>query len=210
MVDIVTHAFFRLHRFQFYRSSIVRSIGVLPPRPHALIASRRSPTPDLSYWYHPHTSRQELPVVFLHGIGVGLYPYMKFLEELNQTRQEKEKIGILAVEILSVSSRITPPGPRKEEMCRQLRVILQHHGFEKFVLASHSLVHPFNHDTKAYSPLSKVRLRNHHTSSKNARPCKSDIGRHSHRSRFNIAASTGYSLQLCKSRHRQGGTLHQN
>jgi hypothetical protein len=139
VVDTITHAFMLFHNFQFHRSSIVHCIGVLPPRPHTFIASRRSPAKNLTYWYHPHTSHQELPILFLHGIGVGLYPYMKFLKELNQGRRDEEgKIGILAVEILPISSRITSPLLRKEEMCQQIRVILRHHGFEKFILVSHS------------------------------------------------------------------------
>lgn len=151
MVDIVTHAFLLFHNFQFYRSSIVHSIGIFPPRPHTFIASGHSPAPDLTYWYHPHTSHRELPILFLHGIGVGLYPYMKFLEELNQGRREEDgKIGILAVEILPISSRITAPLLRKEEMCQQLQVILHYHGFEKFILASHSWVCPFDYYKTAY------------------------------------------------------------
>ena len=126
------------HRFQFYRSSIVHCIGIFPPRPHAFIASHRSPVKDLTYWYHPHTSQKELPILFLHGIGVGLYPYMKFLKELNKGRRvEDGEIGILAVEILPVSSRITAPSLRKEEMCQQLQIILYHHKFEKFVVVSY-------------------------------------------------------------------------
>ena len=69
----------------------------------------------------------ELPVVFLHGIGVGLYPYMKCLEDVNHGRQKEDvnhgrqkedgKVGILAVEILPVSSRITWAMLGKEELC---------------------------------------------------------------------------------------------
>ncbi|KAJ9607451.1 hypothetical protein H2200_008524 [Cladophialophora chaetospira] len=132
-----------LHRsliwYMFYRASTWQSIAILPPRPHAFVASIRSPSEDISYWYQAHTSKTELPVVFLHGIGVGLYPYMEFLKELNQGRKEEDgKIGILAVEILPISSRLTSPILQKEEMCLQIRAILHRHGFEKFVLVSHS------------------------------------------------------------------------
>jgi hypothetical protein len=151
VVDTITHTFMLLHDFQFHRSSIMHGISVFPPRPHAFIASRRSPAKNLTYWYHPHTSHQELPILFLHGIGVGLYPYMKFLKELNQGRRdEKGKIGILAVEILPISSRITSPLLRKEEMCQQLQVILRHHGFQKFIVVSHSWVCPFGYCKTVY------------------------------------------------------------
>lgn len=141
MVDILTYTYLRFYGFDFYRGSITHSISVIPPRPQAFIARHRSPGHDLSYWYYPHTSQKELPVVFFHGIGAGLYPYMQLLKEVNQGRRHEDgKIGILAVEILAISSRITPPVLRKEDMCQQLELILRHHGFEKFVLVSHSLV----------------------------------------------------------------------
>ena len=125
--------------FQFHRSSLVGCLGIFPPRPQTFVASHRSPARDLTYWYRPHTSHTELPIVFLHGIGVGLYPYIKCLEDVNHGRQKEDgKVGILAVEILPVSSRITWAMLRKEEMCQQLRIILRYHGFDKFVLLSHS------------------------------------------------------------------------
>ena len=138
MVDITTHAYMRLSKFEFYRPSIAQFGRILPPRPHALVDSLRSPAKDLTYWYHPHTSDKDLPILFLHGIGIGLWPYMQFLRELNQGRPDDRKIGILAVEILPISSRITPPLLQKEDMCQQLRDVLRYHGFQKFVLASHS------------------------------------------------------------------------
>lgn len=132
----------RLHHFHHYRASITRFFDVFPLRPQSLLEIHRSPAKNLTYWYRPHTSEAELPILFLHGIGVGLYPYMEFLKELNQGRRAEDGvIGILAVEILSISSRITSPLPRKQEMCRQLRTILQHHGFERYVLVSHSYVY---------------------------------------------------------------------
>lgn len=150
MVDILTHTYLRFHGFDFYRASIAHSISVIPPRPQAFIAACRSPGHDLSYWYHPHTSQKELPIVFFHGIGVGLYPYMQLLKEVNQGRRDEDgKIGILAVEVLAISSRIATPVLRKEDICQQLRFILDHHGFEKFVLVSHSLVIPSIRLTRA-------------------------------------------------------------
>ena len=139
MVDSITHVYLRFHSFQFYRSSPLHSVSIIPPRPQAFVAAHRSPAKDVSYWYHPHTSRTELPILFFHGIGVGLYPYTEFLKDLNQGRRPEDgEIGVLAIEILPISSRITAPMPPKEELCRRYRAILDHHGYDKFVLASHS------------------------------------------------------------------------
>jgi triacylglycerol esterase/lipase EstA (alpha/beta hydrolase family) len=143
VVDILTHAYMRLHHFQHYRASMAHFLDVFPLRPQVLLSTHRSPVENLTYWYRPHTSRTELPILFLHGIGVGLYPYMEFLKELNQGRRPEDGvIGVLAVEIVPISSRITSPLPRKQEMCQQLQAILQHHGFERYILVSHSSVYP--------------------------------------------------------------------
>jgi len=112
-------------------------------RPLTLFA-HRSPVNTISYWYRPHKSRTRTPVLFLHGIGIGLYPYVSFLAELNKfARHEKDSdIGVIALEILPVSFRITHPVLVKEEMCRQIHAILLRHDFEKVVLVSHSSVFP--------------------------------------------------------------------
>ncbi|KPI38739.1 uncharacterized protein AB675_5854 [Cyphellophora attinorum] len=135
----LTHLYLRFNGFRFYRGSVMHTASILPPRPQAIIAARTSKGTDISYWYHRHTARKELPILFVHGIGVGLYPYMQFLKELNQDRTlEEGQIGILAIEILPISSRITRPLLGRNELCQQLRSILQYHGFEKFTLVSHS------------------------------------------------------------------------
>lgn len=71
---------------------------------------------------------------------------MEFLKEVNQGRREEDgQVGVLAVEILSISSRLTSLIPPKAEMCRQLRGILDQHGFEEFVVVTHSYVSPSYH-----------------------------------------------------------------
>ncbi|KAF5629998.1 ribose-phosphate pyrophosphokinase [Fusarium tjaetaba] len=97
-----------------------------------------SPAKRLTYWHRPHTSKTKLPILFIHGIGVGLYPYVNFLAELNTAGSADGDVGIIAVEVLSVSSRITGPAMLKEEMCEEIHRILSSHGWENCVLVSHS------------------------------------------------------------------------
>lgn len=79
--------------------------------------------------------------MFIHGIGIGLWPYTKFLAEINrsdpQAAQDGE-VGIIAVEIMPISFRITGSILGRDEMCRQINIILERHGFDKVTLASHS------------------------------------------------------------------------
>jgi pimeloyl-ACP methyl ester carboxylesterase len=127
------------NKFHFHQPSIRHAFSVFPPRPQTLLNSHPSPAPALSYWSRPHTSASKLPVVFLHGIGIGLYPYVNFLAELNPSNADGDgDVGIIAVEILNISFRITNGTLGKDEFCRQLLAILEHHGYDQFVLVSHS------------------------------------------------------------------------
>lgn len=138
MVDNATHLSLLYHDFKYHRTSLLRLPTVFPARPLTLLASNRSPVKILSYWLRRHTSPSKLPIVFLHGIGIGLWPYVNFLAALNSQGKDDGEVGIIAVEILPVSFRITHSALGREEMCRQIHTILIHHGFEKFVLVTHS------------------------------------------------------------------------
>ncbi len=111
-------------------------------RPLTLFPTSCSPAKRLTYWYRPHTSRTRRPVVFIHGIGIGLYPYVNFLAELdsclNKGRSGEDQVGIIATEIMPVSFRITHTAMGKDEMCEEIQAIIKHHRFEKPVLVSHS------------------------------------------------------------------------
>jgi hypothetical protein len=138
IVDGITHLSMVYHGFKYHRTAVIRSPLVFPPRPLALCTLNRSPAKVLSYWLRPHTSKSTLPVVFLHGIGIGLWPYVNFLAALNKQSDEDGEVGIIAIEILPISFRITQQALGKEEMCRQIENILLHHGFGSFVLVTHS------------------------------------------------------------------------
>lgn len=48
------------------------------------------------------------------------------------------QVGIIAIEIMSISSRITAEAMSKDEMCDEIRLTLKAHGWKKVVLVSHS------------------------------------------------------------------------
>lgn len=50
------------------------------------------------------------------------------------------QVGIIAIEIMSISSRIAAETLLKDEMCDEICRMLIAHGWEKFVLVSHSWV----------------------------------------------------------------------
>lgn len=141
IVDTLTAAFLRYHGFILYRTRLRSALSIFPLRLASLFARRVSPAPDIGYWYRPHTSKTRLPILFIHGISMGLYSYAQFLAEINKhdpLSPEDGEIGIIALEIMPISFRITRPILDRDELCRQINIILERHGFSKVVLASHS------------------------------------------------------------------------
>lgn len=138
LVDIVTHCQLARCGFQYHAQLRSAFLSVIPYRMQSLFTSRRSAAPDLAYWHRPHTAKGKLPVVFLHGIGVGLWTYVSFLSSLNDGAPEDEQIGIIAIEYLPVSFRLTGAPLHKTDFLKQVTAILESHGWDRFVLASHS------------------------------------------------------------------------
>lgn len=127
--------------FRFHRLRVSRTLTVFPFRLLSLTSPYKTPAQTVTYWYRPHTSKDRLPLLFIHGIGIGLYPYVNFLASINSRYEDEAsdgQIGIIALEIMPVSFRITGPMPEKGQMCEEILQILKEHHWEKFVLVSHS------------------------------------------------------------------------
>lgn len=86
----------------------------------------------MSYFYRPHKSSIHNPIVLVHGVGVGLSPYIPLLLML------PKDVGILAIEILPVSSRITPGLPLAADQMRELGDIVAQQDFDNFTLIGNS------------------------------------------------------------------------
>lgn len=131
------------HGFHFHRLALKRFFTLFPFRPQTLLTTKRSPVTHLPYWRRKHTSKTKLPILFIHGIGIGLFPYIDFLADLNSASGIEDgilddQVGIIAIEILPVSSRITHPAMSKSAMSAEIAAILAHHGWDKVVVVSHS------------------------------------------------------------------------
>jgi pimeloyl-ACP methyl ester carboxylesterase len=127
--------------FHFYRNSVSRFFTLFPFRPLAVTSTGKSPAKYLTYWYRPHLSETKLPILFIHGIGVGLYPYTNFLRDINRdgaSDGDDTRVGVIAIEIMAVSSRITHQALDRHILIGEIRQILQHHGWSKCVLVGHS------------------------------------------------------------------------
>lgn len=142
MVDLITYSSMLFNSFHFHRTSFW---ALFPPRLPALIATKKSPSRHITYWHRPHASKTRLPVLFIHGVGVGLYPYTNFLRDINvkdsyfgSISDTSDSIGIIAVEIMAVSSRLTYQALDKDVLVAEIHEILRFHGWDEYVLVGHS------------------------------------------------------------------------
>jgi pimeloyl-ACP methyl ester carboxylesterase len=151
LLDITTHIQLRYHRFKYYGPNttlpnnkpntkpLLNPTSTFPPTLlHTLpfLRARLLTSPSsLPYWYRPHRSPHQRPILFVHGIGIGLHPYIPFL-----TSPHLQDIGIIALSLLPISSRLTNPPLPREAFLSELSTILSAHepAFQKFTLVSHS------------------------------------------------------------------------
>lgn len=141
------------HSFQLYRLPLKHFFTVFPFRPLTLFSFRKSPATNLTYWHRPHTSKKKLPVLFIHGIGIGMYTYIDFLAQLNcpYTKASTDRfaessiregvdgdIGVIAIELMPISFRTTRAMPNSRQIVSEIYQILKQHGWQKVVLVSHS------------------------------------------------------------------------
>jgi len=139
LVDNVNFLYLWFHGFQFHRLPLLGFFNNFPLRTLSLATRHVSPSGHFSYWYRPHTSRTRLPLLFIHGIGIGMIPYRSFLSSVNsQSSGEDGDIGVLAIELLPICNRMTSPLPSTQTIIREILIILAQHSITKFVLAAHS------------------------------------------------------------------------
>lgn len=142
IVDTYTSLYLTFLGFKHYSPRKWNWRYSFPPRPILSLLSRSAPEGVVvPYWYRPHRSSTKLPVVFLHGIGIGLYPYVPFI----QSMVKDPDIGILLPELLPISMHMTPQAvaPRSQ-MLSSLNIILDdlyskdQIGWNRVVFAAHS------------------------------------------------------------------------
>ncbi|KAF9078359.1 hypothetical protein BDP27DRAFT_1388250 [Rhodocollybia butyracea] len=101
---------------------------VFPPRLSTVFSK-----PSVTEYF---SSLDRDPIVFIHGLGIGLYPYVSLIEDLIQTDPD---MGIILVEIMQISMHMTskPVAPRLKTL-DALYSVMNSLGISRAVLASHS------------------------------------------------------------------------
>ncbi|KAF8065392.1 hypothetical protein FPV67DRAFT_1502693 [Lyophyllum atratum] len=179
VVDTMTSLGLLYLGFKHY-SSTSRWFQTFPPRPLLSLFSKHSDlTPDilLPYWYRPHKSSTKLPILFLHGIGIGLYPYLAFIRDLIAADPD---VGIILIELLPISMHMTthpvPPAPLLASALNNIldtlnipRVVLAAHSYSTFVSAC------ILHDSFTSHPISPCDSRSDVTLSPGSHPILSKL-----------------------------------
>jgi hypothetical protein len=110
---------FLLTGYRFYRPQLSSFFTTFPIRPVFLLPLHKSAAPRLSYWCRPHRSKEHRPIVFIHGLGVGLIPYVFWLSTI------PKDVGILMVEFIPVSGRITTELAPTPELCDMISACIE-------------------------------------------------------------------------------------
>lgn len=118
--------------FKFYRQPRSAFLKSFPLRPMTLLALKQSDSPNLSYFWRPHKSDKHRPIVFIHGVGIGLTPYIPMILKLSKD------IGFLAIEVLPISSRITTALPLSIDLMREIGDIISQINLPNFVFIGNS------------------------------------------------------------------------
>lgn len=94
---------------------------------------------QLNYWlYEPTTPSRtrKVPLVFIHGLGVGLIAYIGFIQKLRKQCPDR---AIFLVELPFVSMKFESNIPSIQETVDQLGAMLIRHQYSKATFIGHSL-----------------------------------------------------------------------
>ncbi|KAJ7778798.1 hypothetical protein DFH07DRAFT_796033 [Mycena maculata] len=136
LVDTSTSIFLLSLGFKHYAPR--RPVAcVFPPRPLLALFSKPAATPYFPYWYRPPrpSAQSQAPILFLHGIGIGLHPYVPLFREILRADPTQ---SVVLVEFLPVSMRMTGPMPSRWTTLEAINTILEDLRIPQVVLAAHS------------------------------------------------------------------------
>ncbi|ORY71378.1 uncharacterized protein BCR38DRAFT_330408 [Pseudomassariella vexata] len=131
-LDVNAAIFMFFQGFSFWRQPRSNFFKVFPPRLQTLASLNASAAPEFSYFYRRHKCKRYRPIVFCHGIGIGLATYIPWLMTI------PKDIGVLAIELLPVSGRICPEAASSSVFKEGMRKILSQQGIDDFVFVGHS------------------------------------------------------------------------
>ncbi|GIM02000.1 hypothetical protein Vretimale_6706 [Volvox reticuliferus] len=126
---------FRPHMCQgmrFYTYGLPATPVTATETPPAAAASAAAPTQRANS-VGKNDGGADAPVLFLHGVGLGLLPYLNFLLRLSSLGRPA-----VAVEVRHLSMRLCTEVPEEDEIVERIAGALQHHGVRQVHVVAHS------------------------------------------------------------------------
>ncbi|KAF5322172.1 hypothetical protein D9619_001076 [Psilocybe cf. subviscida] len=126
LVDTYTSVALLLLGFTHYTPRPAHYARCFPPRPILWLVSQKAPEGVVTpFWCRRHHSSSSAhSIVFLHGVGIGLYPYIPFVRTLISSATPGA--GIVLPELLPICMHMTPRAvPPRAEMLVSLDIILE-------------------------------------------------------------------------------------
>lgn len=134
-IDSITAVALYAMGFRFYRQKRSKFFRQFPVRPLGLLAFKEAAAPGhLSFWARPHRSVTRRPVIFIHGVGVGLFSYLEFVRTIPR------EVGVLAVELMPIAGRLCEAMPSARDIAMSIAAALEQLGpeFDDCVFVAHS------------------------------------------------------------------------
>ncbi|VUC36997.1 unnamed protein product [Clonostachys rosea] len=141
LADIGSYFRLRLSGFHHYRLPLYKRMSVFPWRPHMILSRTISRSEHLSYFYRRHTQPDRRPVLFIHGFGLGISKYSRFLKDFDRYHgYSNGGVGIIALEIMPLTTRINEDDMLPmDKLIQEIRSILKHHDWTEVTILAHSV-----------------------------------------------------------------------
>ncbi|CAK4488252.1 unnamed protein product [Aphanomyces euteiches] len=94
-------------------------------------------TPEIRYWHRPARSTETTPLVFLHGVGIGLLTYVPLLWKLFVSETNRQ---IFLLDMPYIAMQLSDAVPEKEGTINVITSMLDRHGISTSV---HWMGHSF-------------------------------------------------------------------
>lgn len=112
--------------------------GVVGSATTWLLRSRgfeRQHAKGLSYWVRPGSSADTTltPIVFVHGIGIGLLPYLGIIDGLIETGAP-----VVLSDLPFISLKVCTQVPDRHQTVASMRQVLQNNGMDRAMFVGHS------------------------------------------------------------------------
>jgi hypothetical protein len=102
----------------------------------------------LQFWTYynksSHGDHEEEPIIFFHGLGVGLLTYQSFFSRIHQQFSQNRRIILISMSCISMRYPSLKNIPNMTETTDSMKLIFEYYKINKAIFIGHRLVYFFN------------------------------------------------------------------